>query len=310
MAMGVLAPNYTVARTRVVFEGEENLPAEPVIFAMNHTDRYNYWPFQYALWRRHDRFTATWVKGKYYENPVVGGFMEIMNNLPTVSRGYLITRDFVALTGRRPAGEEYASLRERVDAVARGEEPVASDAGLPAELWTRPRDILGRPFDPAQETWEEAVCAVFATMMARFVELHEEAFALGLDILVFPQGTRSIRLSRGHIGMAEIALRYGRTIVPVGCSGSDRVYPGSSPFARRGKITYRIGVPIPYDAMEPFHVPDDFTPFDAKDEAQHRPRLQGLTDLVMERLDGLVDTPYRFGSDDRSGGVQGSDRFL
>ena len=42
------------------------MPDEPVIFAMNHTDRYNYVPFQYGLWQEKDRFTATWVKGKYY----------------------------------------------------------------------------------------------------------------------------------------------------------------------------------------------------------------------------------------------------
>ena len=311
VAAGVLGPNYGLARTRIRFEHEERLPAEPVIFAMNHTDRYNYWPFQYLLWRRHRRFTATWVKGKYYENPAVGRFMEVMNNLPTVSRGYIISRDFLSTVGRKPSDEEYAALRARVDAEAHGRPPPEPAADLPAALVHEGRDILGRAFDPSRETYAQAICAVFATMMARFVELHREAFAASLDILIFPQGTRSVRLSRGHIGMAQVALRYRKTIVPVGCSGSDRVYPGSNPFARRGKITYRFGVPIPYEAMAPFHIDDPFTPFDARDETRHRARFQGLTDLVMERIDELVDAPYRFGTDDRSsGGVQGSDRFL
>ncbi len=310
VAAGVLRPNYTLARTRIVFEGEERMPDEPVIFALNHTDRYNYWPFQYALWRRHGRFTATWVKGKYYENVFVGRFMELTNNLPTVSRGYIITRDFVSTLGRRPTNEEYAALRARVDAEAAGEEHPPDEGLIPPELLERPRDMLGRTFDPGRESYAAGICAVFAAMMGRFVELHEEAFAEGLDILVFPQGTRSIRLSKGHIGMAQVALRYRKTIVPVGCSGSDRVYPGSNPFARGGKITYRFGVPIPYEEMSPFHVPEPFTPFDLRDERTHRERFQGLTDLVMGRIDELVDPPYRFADDGESGGVSGSNRFI
>ena len=310
VARAILRPNYTLARTRIDLEHEERIPGEPVIFALNHTDRYNYWPFQYALWRRHGRFTATWVKGKYYENPFVGGFMERMNNLPTVSRGYIITKDFTLTLGRRPTDEEYASLRRRVDAEARGEPAPDGLAPVPEGLLTEPRSILGRPFDPSRERYAEAICAVFTTMMGRFVELHEEAFAKGLDILIFPQGTRSIRLSRGHIGMAQVALRYQKTIVPVGCSGSDRVYPGSSPVAKAGKITYRFGVPIPYAEMTPFHIHEPFTPFDAADEARHRERFQGLTDLVMDRIDALVDEPYRFGEDGESEGVSGSERFI
>jgi len=310
VAAGVLRPNYTLARTQIVFEGEERIPDEPVIFALNHTDRYNYWPFQYALWRRHGRFTATWVKGKYYENAFVGRFMELTNNLPTVSRGYIITRDFVSTLERRPSNEEYAALRARVDAEAAGEEHPPDEGLIPVELLEQPREMLGRPFDPACESYSAAICAVFRTMMGRFVELHEEAFAKGLDILIFPQGTRSIRLSKGHIGMAQVALRYRKTIVPVGCSGSDQVYPGSNPFAKGGKITYRFGVPIPYEEMNAFHVPEPFTPFDLRDERTHRGRFQGLTDLVMSRIDELVDPPYRFATDGESGGVTGSNRFI
>ena len=304
----VLAPNYRLARTRIRIEGAENLIDEPVIFAMNHTDRFNYWPFQFELWRKHDRFTATWVKGKYYESPAVATFMEKTNNLPTVSRGYIITRDFVSTLGRRPTSDEYAALRAQVNSTARGQTPHAISPGVPEEIFSQPRDILGRAFRPSQETYAEAVCQVFTQMMQRFLELHEEAFALGLDLLIFPQGTRSIRLSEGRIGMAQVALKYQRTIVPVGCSGSDRVYPGSNPFAKGGNITYRVGVPIRYQAMTPFHMDVPFTPFDAADEARHRDAFQGLTDLVMARIDQLVDPPYRFGEE--AGGVTGSDRFL
>ncbi len=300
-----LTPNYELLpRVRIDVEGLSRLPREPVLLAMNHTDRYNYWPFQYALWKRAGRFTATWVKGKYYQNAFVGKFMELTNNIPTVSRGYLISRDFLNTVGRPPNEEEYAALRALVE--SRGEPP----AGVPHEVLDRPRDMLGRPFDPAREDYATAIDELFRAMMRRFVELNGEAFDLGLDVLVFPQGTRSIRLSRGHIGLAQIALRYAKGIVPVGCSGSDRVYPSGSPVARRGHIVYRIGEPISYEDMAPFHVPESFEPFTPEAEQRHHERFQGLVDVVMERINALVDEPYRWGTEQESDGVRGSSRFV
>ncbi|MEM1415518.1 MAG: 1-acyl-sn-glycerol-3-phosphate acyltransferase, partial [Myxococcota bacterium] len=295
-------------------EGIENLPEEPVIFAMNHTDRFNYFPFQLVLFRRHDRFTATWVKGKYFEGRAVGLFMEKTNNLPAVSRGYIITRDLVGVLGRRPEDAEYAALRRAVDTVAAGRaDAKAVDAELrgtvAASLLTVPRRILGRPFDPLHETYAEAVNGTFSRMMRRFVELHEEAFRLGLDVIIFPEGTRSRRLSRGRIGISQVALRYHKTVVPVGGNGSDRLYPGSNPFAKGGRVVYRIGEPLRYEDASAFHVPEPFVPFDARDEAKHRERFQGYVDELMHRIDGLLDPEYRF-QDGESGGVRGSHRFV
>jgi 1-acyl-sn-glycerol-3-phosphate acyltransferase len=311
VARGVLLPNYELLRkVEITFEGFEKVPREPVIFAMNHTDRYNYWPFQYHLWRHESRFTATWVKGKYYENPIVGKFMEMTNNLPTVSRGYIITKDLLANLGRRPTDDEYGALRHHVDAIATGEPADERTLPVPRAFLTTPRNILGRDFDPTRETWGEAIVATFSRMMQRFLQLHEEAFAIGLDLLVFPQGTRSIRLSRGHIGMSQVALRYGKTVVAVGCSGSDRVYPTSSPFAKPGRIVYRFGEPLTHDDAAAWHVPEPFTPFDAKSEKKHRALFQSHVDEIMRRIDGLVDEPYRFAPDATSDGVKGSHRFV
>jgi hypothetical protein len=254
---------------------------------MNHTDRYNYWPFQYSLWRKLGRYTATWVKGKYYQNAFVGKFMELTNNIPTVSRGYLVSRDFLNVLGRPPSDAEYAALRALCDG--------AEDAtgSLPPELFQRGRDILGRRFDPARESYARAIDELFRAMMRRFVELNGEAFEKGVDVLVFPEGTRSTRLSRGHIGLAQIALFYQRSIVPVGCSGCDRCYPGGLPIARAGRIAYRIGAPISFEEMKPFHIAERFEPFTPEAEQKHRARFQGLVDLVMDRINDLVDEPYR-----------------
>ena len=96
LAYTLLMPNYRVLPgVKIELEGLSRIPDEPVIYAMNHTDRYNYWPFQFWLWRARSRYTATWVKGKYYEKAAVGMFMELTSNLPTVSRGYIITKDFI-----------------------------------------------------------------------------------------------------------------------------------------------------------------------------------------------------------------------
>ena len=46
----ILGVSYTLpTKTNIVVEGWENIPDEPCFLAMNHTDRFNYWPFQYML---------------------------------------------------------------------------------------------------------------------------------------------------------------------------------------------------------------------------------------------------------------------
>lgn len=67
----LLWPNYHLfAHVDIQIENIERIPTdESVIFAMNHTDRFNYWPFQYKLLRaKKFPFTTVWVKGKYYKN--------------------------------------------------------------------------------------------------------------------------------------------------------------------------------------------------------------------------------------------------
>ncbi len=311
MAWTVLAPNYHIPpRVSIEVEGYDRLPDGPVVYAMNHTDRYNYWPFQYHLYRNRGRFTATWVKGKYYESALVGRFMELTNNIPTVSKGYLVTKDFSATLGRRPTDEEYRTLRDRVDAVAAGDDP-GPRPELPGTeaLFDRPRGMLGREYDPSQESWEAAVVELYRAMMRRFVELNIEATDLGLDLLVFPEGTRSVRLQKGRIGLAQLALKYRWTIVPVGANGCDQCYPGARPFARPGRIVYRIGDPITWESLAAFHIDEDYEPFTAAAEAAHGGAFQGAVDVVMDRIDELLDERHKFVRDAETA-VKGSHRFI
>ncbi len=274
--------------------GGERIPSEPVIYAMNHTDRYNYFPFQYTLWQLFDRFTATWVKGKYYENPLMAKFMESMAQLPTVSRGYLIACDFVNVMGRMPTDHEYALLRTAVDARAVGDPgELPEPPEVPEMLLRKARNPLGIAYQPEQADYADYICAVFHGMMARFVELNRKAIETRLDLLVFPQGTRAKRLLPGHIGIAQMALHLRVPIVPVGCNGSDGVYPGPSPVGKKGKIVYRIGDPIRYEDLAEFHIAEDYAPFSARAERDHAEPFAGVAALVTDRINPLLDPEYQ-----------------
>ncbi len=309
----VLAPNYNfLPGIDIRLEGLDRVPEEPVIFAMNHTDRFNYFPFMYKMWKLEDRYMTVWVKGKYYEQPIVATFMELTSNLPTVSRGYIITKDFALTMGRRPTEAEYDTLRTLVNEEANpeGDASTVDVSAVPAALLETKRNILGVDFDPAETSYAAGINRVFNEMMRQFVRLNERSFELGLDLLVFPQGTRSIRLPRGRIGMMEIALRYEKTIVPVGCNGCDLVYTGSLPIGKSGKIIYRIGEPITYQDLSEFHIDEPYAPFTAEAEHKYRDKFQGAVDVVMNRINDLLDERYQFSEDLRSTGVSGTDRFM
>ncbi len=302
IADGFLRWDYRKFDLRV--EGLERIPSVPVIYAMNHTDNFNYWPFQYTLHRRFQRYTATWVKGKNYEGAVSSAFMRWTNNIPVASRGYVITRDFMSTVGRRPSDAEYRTLRRAVDDLA----PLEGD--VPRAIRHQPRIMLGRPFEPSREDYPHAVDALMEALNKRFLHQNRRALDLGLDLLVFPQGTRSRRLSRGHMGLAQVALYLQATIVPVGCSGSDEVYTGRSFIAKPGAITYRVGDPIGPDEWAHLAPSVPFVPFTRRDEAAFGENFQAVVDHVMERIHELVDEPYGFSDDRQSGGSQGSSRFV
>lgn len=283
-------------KTEIVVEGLENIPCEPVFYAMNHTDKYNYWPFQYRLWRELARFTATWVKGKYFESKLLSLFLVATNNIPLPSRGYVITTEFRRAEKRPPDAAEYRVLRDLADGV-RADAAGASDAVK--------RFLEGGGLARFEES--------FRLMMKAVVNITGDALErLKLDVLIFPQGTRSIRLSKGHTGLAQVAQSLGKTIVPIGCSGSDTVYPGGSPWPKGGRVVYRIGKPLPVDGpdLAPFRVTEPFEPLVPEANKSHGAKFRAITDLVMARIDDLVDPPYKYAEGAASDGVKEMERFL
>ena len=131
---------------------------------------------------------------------------------------------------------------------------------LPGVQVEQPRNVFGHAFDPEREDYAAYINSLLGEMMKRFVELSRRVFEVGLDMLIFPQGTRSLRSSRGHIGLGEAVLAFQQTVVPVGCNGSDLLYPGSVPLAKAGRVVYRFGEPMPYDDFAGFHIHEPFTP--------------------------------------------------
>ena len=284
-------------RTTIRVEGLERIPQDRSVFlAMNHTDRYNYWPLQWKLHQQGLRYTATWVKGKYYQNPLMAWFMDVTGNIPLPSRGYVVSVAFQQGTGRPPTREEYRALRDRVDG-----QPVTAEPQAVAQ-WLAD---CGGP-----EAWAEAQRQRFSRMMDEVMRINREAMEAGLHVLVFPEGTRRVRLGKGHTGLIQTAWHLGAAVVPIGCNGCHRVYPGDSPWPSGGEIVYRVGEVLEPDGPElgPLRVREPYTPFTRAASARHGQAFQAGTDVVMAHIAALLDPEHLPLPEEEGGG--GAERFL
>lgn len=305
----VLSLDYRIPRqTEITIEHADRIPKDGGVFlAMNHTDRYNYWPLQYQMWRLGLPFTATWVKGKYYEHPLVAAFLDSMNNIPLPSRGYVIATEFRKAMQRAPSDEEYRVLRDLVDGKQSPEQVLAASRGTELERFVAPDGELA-----SVERHLARFDALFEKMLRRVVELNRQAVEeLGLNVLVFPEGTRSRRLGRGHSGLAQITQYLGAPIVPIGCNGSDRLYPGNSPFSKGGRVVYRVGETLRVDGPElaPYRVPRDVLPFTKEATQRHGESYAAITRVVMQRIGELLDPDYQPAENDAAEPA-GVSRFL
>lgn len=117
-----------------------------------------------------------------------------------------------------------------------------------------------------------------------------EAFRLAQRILdeghvlfVFPEGTRSPdgALQEARDGVALLALRTGAPIVPIGVSGSERVWPKGQRLPHPGgRVNVRIG--------RPFRPADELP--EGTDRAAAKRRT---TDLIMRRIAELLPSRQR-----------------
>ena len=83
-------------------------------------------------------------------------------------------------------------------------------------------------------------------------------------------------------------------MVPIGCNNSDQVYPDSLPFARTGRIIYRIGEPFSVeDRLKPFRIDEPFRLLSRESQQQYKDRFEGATTVIMESINALLDDAYR-----------------
>ena len=295
--------NYNLPpKTEIIVEGWENLPTDrQVCIAMNHTDRYNYFPFQLKLYQKRNQFTSSWVKAKYYENWASRTFLLHTSNIPLASRGYIITSSFVQQIGRSPSKEEYRIIRDLMD----GKQDMTNSEFQ--ELSSSLREFLA----PAPHVKVVELEQDFTNLCKEVVRLSSETIQKGLHIMVFPEGTRSKTLLKGHIGLAQMSQCMGTDIVPIGCNGSDLVYRGDLPWARGGKIIYRIGKPITINGPEigNYRIEESFVPFSREAQNKYNQRFQSITDVVMNRINDLLDPQYQRVGDGQTK-HKDSNRFL
>ena len=81
------------------------------------------------------------------------------------------------------------------------------------------------------------------------LEAARERLAAGESVLFFPEGTRSYgrALGRFYPGAFRLALEAGVPVVPVAIDGAYRVLDESGKTARPGRVTVRLGTPLPPD---------------------------------------------------------------
>ncbi|BDC51455.1 1-acyl-sn-glycerol-3-phosphate acyltransferase [Bryobacterales bacterium F-183] len=84
-------------------------------------------------------------------------------------------------------------------------------------------------------------------------EAAENIRVKGISMLIFPEGgrTRTGELQDFKEGVASIAIKAGVPIVPVGLTGTRAVVPMGSAIVKPGRVTLRVGEPIPTEGMNP-----------------------------------------------------------
>lgn len=280
----LLYANYHIfAHVDIKIENIERIPRhENVIFAMNHTDRFNYWPFQYKLWSMKSfPYTTVWVKGKYYRNSLLAKGLDLCNLIPVPSMKYLIEELYKKKFKKRIEGNLYRAIKDVIDGKYEKIEQYPTAA---AEVIS----AMGEQF-------VDFIRSHYDLIMERVAELSRKALCeQNLNLIIFPEGTRGTVLGEGRTGLAQIALATGKKIVPVGCNNSDELYTGSLPFAKSGVITYRIGEPLSLqDQLKEFRIEEKFKPFSKESQQKYKKHFEQVTGIVMESINRLLDEKYR-----------------
>ncbi len=280
----LLWPNYHLfADVDIRIENIERIPTdESVIFAMNHTDRFNYWPFQYRLLRaKKFPFTTVWVKGKYYKNEMLARGLDICHLIPVPSMGYLIEEYYRKHFQTKMDRGLYRTVKDIIE-------------GKIAEFGPNERGAL-EAIQAMGDNFAQFVHEQYDGIMEKVAALSRSALLeKRLSVIIFPEGTRSVKLAEGRTGVAQLALSTEKKIVPVACNNSDEVYTGSLPFAKSGRITYRVGEPLSVqDKLKEYRIAEPFRLLSRESQKRYKEQFEGVTKIVMESIELMLDDKYR-----------------
>jgi len=314
---GPLRWNYAFPRrTQIIIENLERIPQDrAVILAMNHTNIYNYVPFLYQLFREYKAQPergfpsfAFWAKAHFFHHPLAGKLLATANVIPLPSRGYLLAHDFQDTFDRIPTHAEYRLLRDLIDRRIELDPFLVQANRDLVRFVTTPHG----EFDPHIQSYYAFIERQYNRLMRLVTRTSEQALLKQrINLLIFPEGGISFRLRQGQVGLAQIALKTGAPIVPIGANGLDKLYPDLWPFSRGGQALYRVGQPLSVaDELAPFAINQPFEPFSRAAQNKFGDRFRAATDLIMERINALLDPPYQFSPDAPPPERQGAERFV
>ena len=299
VARGYLGWDYRFpVPTTLSVDGLEKMDHRvPFLVAMNHTDRYNYAPFMRHLDQVGLPPLAPWVKAKYYRNFWLAKLLISCACTPVPSRGFLLSLDWVARMMRPPEEDEYRQLRHLGDGEADHEELLPGIA-----------EYLAKAPGGGREGFFPLFQEHFESLSAALVRINIEALELGYRPLIFPQGTRSKRLTPGFSGIVQMALHLKVPILPIGVSGSDKIYPGNSSRSIGGHVHYTIG--DLYDPSAEAGAPTDFMPLTIQASREHGQAFSEITSHLMDRINDLLPEEYQYDPEGLANTRQGVKRFL
>ena len=133
-------------------------------------------------------------------------------------------------------------------------ETIAFQAIFPPQIWVLKRSLLLLPFF-GWALWALKAIAIDRSAgreaLKQLVSQGRDRLAMGLSVVVFPEGTRIAPGQRGkyHIGGAWLATHTGATVLPVAHNAGE-FWRKNSLLKQPGTITVSIGQPIQADGMK------------------------------------------------------------
>ena len=133
-------------------------------------------------------------------------------------------------------------------------ETIAFQDIFPPQIWVLKRSLLLLPFF-GWALWALKSIAIDRSAgreaLKQLVRQGKDRLALGLSVVIFPEGTRITPGQKGkyHIGGAWLATHTGATVVPVAHNAGE-YWRKNSLLKRPGTITVSIGKPINHSGMK------------------------------------------------------------